>query len=340
MREWILLGMVGLILMTTQPTARADTGAQLTKEFLYEKAAFPSCHASTIAETKDGLIAAWFGGSDEGEKDVAIWISLHRGGKWQSPIEAANGVQMDGTRFPSWNPVLHNDPKHGLMLFYKVGPNPRQWWGMLRTSGDGGKSWSEAKRLPDGVLGPIKNKPLRLKDGTLLCPSSTEHDGWKVHVELTSDGGNSWLLTPPLNDGKAFGAIQPGLMQFPDGKLMMLCRGTKGKLVGSRSKDGKAWEPLTETNLPNPDSGIDTTVLADGRAILIYNPTETNDVRTPLCVAVSRDGVEWQRVFTLEDEPGEYSYPAVIQTKDKKIHITYTWKRELIRHVVLDPAKL
>ena len=336
---WI--GITALILLTLPQTlALAEGEAQITKEFLYETASFPSCHASTIAETKNGVIAAWFGGSDEGKKDVAIWVSRHQGGKWSVPVEAANGVQADGTRFPCWNPVLHTDPKRGLMLFYKVGPNPRQWWGMLRTSQDQGATWSEAKRLPDGVLGPIKNKPLALKDGTLLCPSSTEHDGWRVHLELTQDGGESWLLTPPLNDGKTVRAIQPALMRFPDGRLLMLCRGTQGKLLQSHSQDGKHWEPLAPTSLPNPDSGIDTTVLADGRAILVYNPTEIDDVRTPLSVAVSRDGKEWKTVFTLEDSPGEYSYPAVIQTRDKKIHITYTWKRERIRHVVLDPAKL
>lgn len=337
--------LAAVLMMTAQMTIThaqpINPEAQITKEFVYETASFPSCHASTIAETQSGLIAAWFGGSDEGEPDVGIWVSRNQSGKWTPPIEVANGVQPDGKRYPCWNPVLFNDAKHGLMLFYKVGPNPRQWWGLLRTSSDSGATWSEAQRLPEGILGPIKNKPLKLKNGTLICPSSTEHDGWKVHLELTRDGGKSWLLTPPLNDGKTHRAIQPGLMRFPDGKLMMLCRGTAGKLLVSEANaDGTAWEPLRPTDIPNPNSGIDTTVLADGRAILIYNPTETDDVRTPLSVALSRDGVKWKTVFTLEDAPGEYSYPAVIQTKDRRIHIVYTWKRERIRHVVLDPTKL
>ena len=77
-------------------------------------------------------------------------------------------------RHPCWNPVLFDVPGAGLMLFYKVGPSPQTWWGMVRTSRDSGRTWSEARRLPDGILGPIKNKPVRLADGTLVAGSSTE----------------------------------------------------------------------------------------------------------------------------------------------------------------------
>src|SRR5213593_634873 len=152
----------------------AASPAIITSEFVFERAPFPSAHASTIVETRDGLVAAWFGGTRERNPDVGIWVSRHDGTQWSTPVEVADGVQADGTRHPCWNPVLFQQPKGPLLLFYKVGPSPDTWWGILRTSDDAGKTWSAAKKLPDGILGPVKNKPVRLVDGSLLCPSSVE----------------------------------------------------------------------------------------------------------------------------------------------------------------------
>ena len=78
--------------------------------------------------------------------------------------------------------------------------------------------------------------------------------------------------------------------------------------------------------------------LADGRFLLVYNHTPKG--RTPLNVALSKDGIDWKPALVLENEPGEFSYPAVIQARDGLVHITYTWQRQRIRHVVVDPAKL
>src|SRR5882724_2933251 len=167
----------------------------LKSEFIFETAPFPSCHASTIAQAKDGLIAAWFGGRSERSPDVGIWVSRFEGNKWSPVTEVANGLQKDGTRLPCWNPVLFQPKTGPLLLFYKVGPSPSEWWGTMTTSIDGGKSWSKPERLPDGILGPIKNKPVQLEDGTLISGSSTESDGWSVHMERTSDFGQKWQKT-------------------------------------------------------------------------------------------------------------------------------------------------
>ena len=94
---------------------------------------------------------------------------------------------------------------------------------------------------------------------------------------------------------------------------------------------------MEKKELPNPDAGIDGVTLNDGRHVLVYNPTTRG--RTPLSVAISSDGKTWRPLATLESQPGEYSYPAVIQTRDGKIHVTYTWKRERIKHAVLDVSK-
>jgi predicted neuraminidase len=312
----------------------------VNSEFIFETAPYPSVHASTIVETPGGLVAAWFGGTAERNPDVGIWVSRHESGRWTTPVEVANGVESPTLRHPTWNPVLFQPRTGPLHLFYKVGPSPSTWWGMVMTSVDGGRSWSAARRLPDGVLGPIKNKPVELASGVWLSGSSTEHDGWRVHFERSTDNGRTWTVTPPQNDGKAIGAIQPSILVYPDGRLLALGRTRQGRVFETTSADdGRTWTPLALTDLPNSSTGTDAVTLADGRFLLVYNHTPKG--RSPLNVAVSADGRTWQAAHVLEDEPGrEFSYPAVIQTRDGLVHITYTWLRQRIRHVVIDPRAL
>ncbi len=317
-------------------------GPKLVKsEFIFAtgSVAFASCHASTIVESQGHVVAAWFGGTGEGHSDVGIWLARFQGGKWTEPAEVATGKQADGSRFPCWNPVLFQLKAGPLMLFYKVGPSPSKWWGMLTTSGDGGATWSRPHRMPEGILGPIKNKPVELAGGEILCPSSTEHHGWQVHFERTRDRGLTWESTPALNDGRKLAAIQPSILSYADGRLQAVGRTRQGRIFQIWSQDnGRTWGEMTLTTLPNPNAGIDAATLSDGRQLLVYNHTTSG--RTPLNVAVSRDGKDWQQVLVLERDPGEYSYPAVIQTHDGLVHITYTWKRVCIKHVALDPATL
>jgi len=313
----------------------------VTQEMVYENAPFPSCHASTVAETGTGIVVSFFGGTAEKNPDVGIWVCRMEKDKWSPPEEAANGIQSDGRRFPCWNPVLYQVKNGELLLFYKVGPSPSEWWGMLKRSGDGGKTWGEAARLPDGFMGPVKNKPVLLSDGTLLCPSSTEKGGWNIQMESTDINCKTWEKSSPALSERKFSAIQPSVLFHKDGRLQLLCRTKEGVIAGAWSVDnGKTWSGLEATSLPNPNSGIDAVTMWDGRQLLVYNPTTTGEngrggPRTPLSVAISENGTDWNELLKLETEPGEYSYPAVIQSSDGLIHITYTWKRKLIRHVVL-----
>ena len=319
--------------------ANATPPTPVKLEFIYLKAPFPQCHASTIEQTPSGLVAAWFGGTREKHPDVGIWVSRHIDGKWTKPVEVANGIQSREKRYPCWNPVLFRAKSGKLLLFYKVGPSPSRWWGMLTVSTDDGKSWGKPKRLPKGILGPIKNKPIQLADGTLLCPSSTEHDGWRAHIERTSDEGKTWKSTGPLNDGKTFGAIQPTILRHSEGRLQFLCRSRQRAILQSWSHDGgKTWSALKKTTLPNPNAGIDGVTLKDGRQLLVYNHTTRG--RGTLNVAVSKDGKTWMAAARLENERGEFSYPAVIQSDDGLIHITYTWKRRRVMHAVIHPRTL
>ena len=330
--------------------ATADPGrsALLGAEFIFDTAPFPSSHASTIEETSSGLIAAWFGGTHEQHPDVAIWVSRHENGEWTAPIEVANGVVSPTVRHPSWNPVLFQPAGGPLLLFYKVGPSPSKWWGMLMTSDDEGKTWSAPTRLPDGILGPIKNKPVQLANGEILSPTSTEDDGWRVHFERSADGGRSWTATAPVNDAEEIDAIQPSILKYDNDRLQALGRTRNFRLFSIWSEDGgHTWGDMELIDLPNPSSGTDAVTLRDGRQLLVYNHNlregTTNKGRSPLNVAVSDDGIRWSAALVLEDElnaPHGFAYPAVIQTRDGLVHVTYTWQRKLIKHAVIDPAQL
>ena len=311
----------------------------MSQEFIFSSAPYAMAHASTIAQTQQGLVAAWFGGSLESRPDVGVWLSRREKDGWSEPVEVTNGLQKDGTQYACWNPVLFQPSTGPLMLFYKVGPSTKSWWGMRMYSHDGGRTWTPPQRLPDGILGPIKNKPVELPGGTLLSPSSMEDDGWRVHIERSANLGETWENTGPLNDGQKVFAIQPSILIHTDGRLQLLCRSKQRRVAESWSWDGGAsWSEMALTRLPNPNSGTDAVSLADGRQLLVYNHAVHQ--RSPLNVAVSEDGKEWKLAFVLETGLGEYSYPAVIQTSDGLVHVTYTWLLRRIKHVVLDPARL
>jgi alpha-L-rhamnosidase len=263
-------------------------------------------------------------------------------------VQVADGIINDSTRYPCYNPVLFQVPNGELLLFYKIGPNVAGWKGYMIRSKDNGKTWSARESLPDGFLGPIKNKP-ELVNGVLLCPSSTEKNGWKAHIEFTTDFGKTWSKTEPINDGTIMQAIQPSILKHKDGRLQIVCRSRNTTLNESWSKDGgKTWSEMRASNLPNNNSGTDALTLADGRHMLVYNHAMPNaswvkgkGPRTPLNVAISNDGKKWFAVAILEDSPvSQYSYPSIIQTKDGLVHIVYTWRRERIKHVVIDPSKI
>jgi predicted neuraminidase len=338
--------------IATEPIApRLGADAIRSRGFVAAEPPVPSCHASTICEVEPGVFAAaFFGGTAEGHADVGIWLSRLEAGGWSKPVEVADGVQGEnspeaGKRYPCWNPVLFRPRGGAVQLYYKVGPNPAAWWGLVRESGDGGRTFSAPRRLPYGILGPVKNKPVQLADGTILAASSSEGikppPAWQIHFERSTDGGGTWLRVPtpwPPEDAPA--AIQPSILVHADGRLQAIGR-TRGprRLFTTESRDGGlSWTPLATLDLPNPNSGTDALTLADGRHLVVYNHSET--ARSPLAVAVSRDGRAWRPVVALETEPGEYSYPAVIQAADGSIHCTYTWQRRKIAHVVIDPGKL
>jgi predicted neuraminidase len=308
-------------------------------EFIFTEAPFKECHASTLVELPDGdLLAAWFGGEREGDKSVAIWGARRHANSWSAPFELAREPDT-----ACWNPVLFADRQGKLWLFYKFGASPRTWAGAYQTSREG-SAWSKPTYLPAGILGPIKNKPVTLANRDILAGTSVETTlSWICGVDLSSDEGRTWHHYGPIAvSGYHHGIIQPTVWETAPGRVKMLLRATQdvGFICAATSDDGgHTWSDAKPTGLPNPNSGIDAVKMRDGRVALVYNPSKTE--RTPLVLAFSPDdGDTWSVPVALENAPGEYSYPAIIQTRDGLLHITYTWRRQHIKHVVVDPGLL
>nr|WP_288833207.1 sialidase family protein [uncultured Flavobacterium sp.] len=324
----------------------------LVDQFIYDKAPYPSCHAVTIVEATNGdLVSSWFGGTHERHPDVCIYVAIKPKGsdKWNEGVKVADGVMPDGTRFPTWNPVLYQIPGGDLMLFYKIGPKPSEWWGVYRTSSDGGKTWSDKIDMPSkDFLGPIKNKPVLLSNGTLLLPSSTEGNGWHLRMESTPDFGKTWVMGDTISRGKQnVNAIQPSILFHKDGSIQAIGRTRNRAVFSTFSKDnGKTWSDLELIGLPQNNSGTDAVTLKNGKHLLVYNHVlppgnEAKGPRTPLNVSISDDGINWKAALVLEDSNiSQYSYPSMIQSKDGMVHIVYTWRRQKLKYVKVDPKKL
>ncbi|SDX05732.1 exo-alpha-sialidase [Paenibacillus sp. CF384] len=321
------------------------------KEYIFEEGQpFQSSHASTVAVLPNGnVVVAWFAGMHEKSSDVAIWMSTRTGGTWSVPYKAA-----DEEGIAHWNPVLFVQGDT-LVLFYKVGHEITDWYTRVTYSEDDGRTWTEPRELVPGDVGgrgPVRNKPIALKDGTILAPSSIErHDPsaagkqiWEAFVDISRDNGLTWTMSElvPMNIGEyvgtdhwfAKGLIQPTLWSSGGERVHMLLRSTEGVIYRSDSRDnGQTWCQAYPTSLPNNNSGIDVTLMDNGKLALIFNPVAgyaTDSPRTPLVVRFSSDnGLTWGDEIVLENEPGEYSYPAIV-SQDNQLYLTYTWKRDRI----------
>ncbi|MFO0804529.1 MAG: sialidase family protein [Gemmataceae bacterium] len=303
--------------------------------FIFEKAPFKECHASTLVETEPGkLLAAWFGGDKEGAKNVQIWAASFDGKAWSEPAVIGSEPGQ-----PCWNPVLFKSEKGTLHFWYKAGPSPERWTGFHRTSADHGKTWTAVAMMPAGMWGPVRAKPIQLKDGTILAGTSVEsHRNWTPYVDRSTDDGKTWRRSNAFPVPGKFDQIQPTLFEAKDGRIVALMRSSDPrKVCRAESKDGgDTFSPAESTELGNPSAGIDVVKLKSGDVFLIYNPSPL--LRSPISLAKSSDdGATWKKVTDLETELGEFSYPAMIESAAGKLEILYTWKRTHIKHVSFDP---
>lgn len=347
MRKLIGIILVFSALIDAAHLLAAYFPASRTSEFIFANAPFKSCHASTIIELRDGnLLAAWFGGTSEGNPDVAIWASRRSAAGWSAPFQLVREANT-----PTWNPVLFHSKDGRLWLYYKFGNGPSTWKASRMFSADEGQTWSRPERLPDGILGPIKDKPLVLDDGTIVSGSSVETlQTWNVWIERSTDDGNTWSKFGPITvpqqaslstPTSPFGIIQPAVVSLGGNHLRFYARSTSNIgfiCVADSSDGGVTWAEAHATNIPNPNSGIDAVKLRDGRIILVYNNTRTG--RSPLNLAVSTDREHFKMFATLESDPGEFSYPAIIQGNGGELHITYTWNRTKIKYVRISLSEI
>jgi predicted neuraminidase len=323
--------------------------AAQTVEFVADPAPTASSHASTIVELDNGdLLAAWFGGTREGAADVAIWGARRQASGW-----APAAVLVREPQIAAYNPVLFHSGDGLLWLYYKFGPSPSQWSAGRLFSRDAGNTWSAPEHLPAGLYGPIRAKPLVLSGGVILSGTSVESYGtWACWIERSTDNGRTWTRIGPIaappglasaapHAGESYGIIQPSLIHMDGAHVRLYARSTQaiGRIAVADSLDnGLTWSEVKATSLPNPNSGIDAVRLRDGRIVMVYNRSTTE--RTPLVLAVSPDGADWRDFHELENGPGEYSYPALIQARNGDLLIAYTWKREKVRFVRFPLAKI
>ncbi len=338
MLRWPVIAAILFLTPGWAPLTAQQADAGIAQEFIFTTASFPSSHASTVVQLKSGdLMAAWFGGTAEGKPDVAIWGATRTAQGWSKPREFVRELNI-----PCWNPVLFYSADGRLWLYYKFGPNPSSWTGARRWSADNGRTWSAIEHLPAGILGPVREKPLVEVNGHIVSGSSVEsYHAWAAWIERSTDDGKTWVkhgpvvgppAATPANADGTNGIIQPVVIEMKQGHLRLYARATEniGHIVTADSADdGETWSAAHALALLNPNSGIDAVKLRDGRVVMIYN--DTSHGRTPLNLAISKDGEHFRNFATLESAPGEYSYPALIQQRNGSLAATYTWQRTRIR---------
>jgi predicted neuraminidase len=313
------------------------------------------CHVSSIAVAeKNKLICTWYAGSKEGAQDVAIFSAFFHEdtGKWTAPQILMN-PRKSSEELRRWvrkvgNAVVINGNRGGLWLFYAsmLGGWSTTSLNWIKSQ-DGGKTWSPSRKL---VLSPffnltnnVKNKGLRLSRGGYLLP---------VYHEFLRKFSQAVLFRPEKANlqyeirrmtytGKA---IQPALVSWGGNNLAAFFRNAAGQgkshILRSESEDvGQNWSNLRAISLPNPNSGFDMIQLSDGAILGAVNNTFQD--RSDLTLVLSRDGgMTWKTLKVLENIPGkEFSYPFLTRSQ-QYFHLTYSYKRKRIKHVIFNEAWL
>ncbi len=313
-------------------------------ELIFEKIpGAPAHHASSIAEAPNGdLLVTWYGGSYESSDDEALYMARRKKGErnWSTPellfrdpahpvgnaiifVDPAKKIWILWGRMEATQPLLAHTGWDGARLMYRV-------------SSDNGHTWTKDVLFPMETSGWLpRNLPITLAGGELLVPLSDERDNVdKSFFVKTKDNGKTWTRSQNIPNKNVMGE-QPTVAPRPDGSLLAFVR-LRPTLLQTESTDGGLnWTPAHETDLKCPDAAISLRALRNGHLLLVHN--DSDRARTPLSITRSVDGGKtWSSHLAFESNPGEYSYPSVLQTSDGLIHVVYTYRRYSIKHVEFD----
>jgi len=300
---------------------------------------FPSCHCSVLMERYDGeLLVGYYAGEGEAKPDAA-WVLTRRGQDGFAPLKIVANTEGK----PEGNGILVEARSGELQLIYgtmhgrldgKPGPGVRWVTCDLRRkrSNDEGRTWSDADVL-DSEWGHVPRcKPVRLSNGDLLF--GTEYNDGYSRIWRSRDDAETWEMIAKVEGEKN---QHPTMLECEEGRLLGLLRpsGRQGFVLQTESLDGgETWSEAAVTDLPSPFAAIDAVRLADGRFVVVWN--RNPEERNPLAIGVSEDeGKTWPIRKDLVAGEGRFHYPAAIQTKDGRIHVTFTNNRVTIDHVVL-----
>jgi len=347
---------IGVLLLSICCLATWPSPAALTTERLFgpETKTGPYKHPCTITELDNGdLLLAYYGGGGEYETATAVFGSRLKRGvrRWSQPVILAKNPM-----YSMGNPVLWQAPDQRVWLFFVV--RPGKTWSSSRIAGkisdDRGQHWSDAFMVTFNEGTMVRSRPLALADGAYLLPiyHETGADTEKTAPDTGSvflryeQGSHTW--TPSNKVLSRMGNLQPAAVELWPGHLLALCRrggdyepGDDGYVVRTESQDGgRTWSAGVETDFPNPNAAVDLLRLRNGHLLFVYNHS-MND-RTPLRAVVSADdGRTWSRKLDLAAGQGDFGYPTAIQTRDGRLHVTYTSdERTVIRHAVFEETDL
>ncbi|MDH4189564.1 MAG: exo-alpha-sialidase [Betaproteobacteria bacterium] len=306
-----------------------------------------------------GPLAFWYAGTREGASDSVIYASAFdaASNSWgaerivvgREALERA--VQRSIRKIG--NPTVLRDEEGRLWLFF-VSASVGGWAGSainLTRSGDGGQHWEAPRRL---ITSPflnlstlVKGAPVLYVDGSIGLPVYHEFIGKFGELLRVSRDGRV-LAKRRLDWGKA--SLQPVVLPRSETEAVAFMRYAgkpPGRVLVLRTADaGHTWSEPARSALPNPNSGIDALRLDDGGLLLAFNNREAS--RDNLSLAHSRDeGNSWRVIHAVEDVPAntsanpvEFSYPWLLRTEDRAIHLLYTVDKKSIRHLRFNRAWL